>query len=97
MKIAIATDTNSGITKEIGKKIGVYTLPMPVIIDDKTYFECVDITNSDSKIKNKFDAYLEEKGVEIIKYGHFTDNGFVREATLPQADLIILNFIFVFM
>lgn len=47
MKIAIATDTNSGITKEIGKKIGVYTLPMPVIIDDKTYFECVDITNSE--------------------------------------------------
>ncbi|MBQ5798705.1 MAG: hypothetical protein IIW16_02680, partial [Clostridia bacterium] len=54
----------------------------------------VDITNSDSKIKNKFDAYLEEKGVEIIKYGHFTDNGFVREATLPQADLIILNFFY---
>lgn len=54
----------------------------------------VDITNSETAVKNKLDKYLEEKGVEIIKYGHFTQNGFVREQNLPQADLIILNFFY---
>ena len=28
------TDSNSGITPEEGKKIGIYSLPMPVIIEE---------------------------------------------------------------
>ena len=39
MRIAIMTDTNSGITVEEGKELGVYVLPMPVIIGEKTYLE----------------------------------------------------------
>lgn len=39
MKIAIMTDSNSGITPEEGKEMGVYSLPMPVVIEDKVYFE----------------------------------------------------------
>ena len=31
MKTAVMTDSNSGITPEEGKKIGIYSLPMPVI------------------------------------------------------------------
>lgn len=45
MKIAVATDTNSGITMEAGRKRGIYVLPMPVMIDGNTYFEGMDITN----------------------------------------------------
>ena len=33
MKTAVMTDSNSGITPEEGKKIGIYSLPMPVIIE----------------------------------------------------------------
>lgn len=44
MSIAIMTDTNSGITAEEGKQIGVYVLPMPVLIDDNSYLEGIDIT-----------------------------------------------------
>lgn len=41
-KIAIATDSNSGITQSEGKEMGVSVIPMPFLIDDKEYFE--DIT-----------------------------------------------------
>lgn len=39
MKTAVMTDTNSGITKELAQKLGLYLLPMPVILDGKTYYE----------------------------------------------------------
>ena len=38
-KIAILTDTNSGITPDQAAWYGIYLVAMPVIIDDKTYFE----------------------------------------------------------
>lgn len=37
MKTAVVTDTNSGITAEMGRKLGVFVVPMPVIIDGKTF------------------------------------------------------------
>ena len=45
MKTAIVTDTNSGISAAEGKEKGIFILPMPVIIDGKTYKEGVDVTN----------------------------------------------------
>lgn len=39
MKTAVMTDTNSGLTREEAQRLGVYLLPMPVIIDDKIYYE----------------------------------------------------------
>ena len=46
MKVAIATDTNSGMTQEKAQELGVYLLPMPVIIEDEMYLEGVDITSA---------------------------------------------------
>ena len=45
MKTAVLTDTNSGITVAEGEKLGIYVLPMPVIVQDHYYLEGVDITN----------------------------------------------------
>lgn len=42
--IAIMTDTNCGIMPSASGDYGVSVLPMPVIIDGKTYYEGVDIT-----------------------------------------------------
>lgn len=47
MKTAIMTDTNSGITKDIAKELGIYVIPMPVIIDEKTYYENDTITEAE--------------------------------------------------
>lgn len=46
MRIAIMTDTNSGITVDEGKQMGIFVLPMPVIIDEVSYLEGIDITHS---------------------------------------------------
>ena len=39
MRTAIVTDSNSGIFEEEGRKLGVYVISMPVIIEGETYFE----------------------------------------------------------
>ena len=47
MKVAIMTDTNSGISVEEGKKLGVYVMPMPVLIDGSTYYEGVNLSHEE--------------------------------------------------
>lgn len=44
MKTAVLTDTNSGIEADEAKKLGIFLLPMPFIVDGKEYFENVDCT-----------------------------------------------------
>ena len=45
MKIAIATDTNSGITALEGEKLGVFVLAMPVNLEETIHYEGIDITS----------------------------------------------------
>lgn len=47
MKITVVTDSNSGITVEEAKELGVYVVPMPFIIDSNVMFENVDITQDE--------------------------------------------------
>lgn len=42
MKTAVMTDSNSGITKEEADRHGIFLLPMPVIIDEQTYYEGIN-------------------------------------------------------
>lgn len=51
--IAIVTDSNSGISQEEGKELGIYVIPMPCLVDGKLYYENVDIT------KEQFYHYME--------------------------------------
>lgn len=44
MKTAVMTDSNSGIMKDEAEKLGIFSLPMPVIIDGATCYEGVDLT-----------------------------------------------------
>ncbi len=46
-KVAIAADSNSGITKHTAKKLGVHILPMTFFVNDKQYIEGVDISQKD--------------------------------------------------
>ena len=55
-KIAIVTDSNSGITQEVAKEMGVYVLPMPFTIDGKEYFEGISLTQDEFYGKLKSDA-----------------------------------------
>ena len=42
-KIAIITDSNSGITQEQADKLGVFIIPMPVVVGEEIYYEGVNI------------------------------------------------------
>lgn len=42
-KIAIVTDSNSGITQSEGRTLGVYVLPMPFYIDEVLYLEGITL------------------------------------------------------
>lgn len=44
---AVMTDTNSGIMPSEEGKYGIHVLPMPIIVDGKTYFEGIDITSEE--------------------------------------------------
>lgn len=55
-KIAILTDSNSGITQEQAAELGVYVIPMPFFIDGKQYFEGISLTQEEFYQKLKEDA-----------------------------------------
>ncbi|MEZ3503699.1 MAG: DegV family protein [Lachnospiraceae bacterium] len=53
-KIAIVTDSNSGISQEKAKEMGIYVLPMPFLIDGKEHLDGVDL------FPKEFYEYLEK-------------------------------------
>lgn len=46
-KVAILTDSNSGITQSAARDLGVYVLPMPFMINEQTYFEDIDLSQEE--------------------------------------------------
>lgn len=46
-KVAIVADSNSGITQEAAKEMGVYVVPMPIIVDEKEFLEGVSISKAE--------------------------------------------------
>lgn len=47
MKAAVMTDTNSGITAREAEELGIFLIPMPVIIGEETFFEGENITQEE--------------------------------------------------
>lgn len=46
-RIAVVSDSNSGITQTQAKELGVTILPMPFFVDDKTLYEDIDLTQQE--------------------------------------------------
>ena len=46
-KIAIITDSNSGITQAQAKELGIFVIPTPFMINDETYFEDISLTREE--------------------------------------------------
>lgn len=47
MRIAVVTDSNSGITQMEAKELGLTVIPMPFYIDGKTYLEDISLTQEE--------------------------------------------------
>jgi DegV family protein with EDD domain len=46
-KVAIVTDSNSGITQDMAKEYGISVIPMPFYIDENTFYEDITLTQSE--------------------------------------------------
>ena len=46
-KVAILTDSNSGIKQAEGIRVGIYVLPMPFYINEQMYFEEIDLSQKE--------------------------------------------------
>lgn len=55
-KVAILTDSNSGITQAQSKEMGVTVIPMPFFIDGEQYFEDINLTQEEFYKKLQEDA-----------------------------------------
>ena len=56
-KVAIVTDSNSGITQKMAEELGICVLPMPFYIDGELYYE--DITLSQEEFYQKLEEDSE--------------------------------------
>ena len=69
MKTAIITDSNSGITQDEAKQLGIRVVPMPVLIDEELYFEDLTLTQEQFYEKLKGDANVSTSQPNPIDVG----------------------------
>ncbi|MBP5445150.1 MAG: DegV family protein [Acholeplasmatales bacterium] len=83
MKTCIMTDSNSGITQDEGKKLGIPVVPMPFTINGKDYLEDINLG------QEEFYNLLDEKAVVLTSQpsaGALMD---LWKATLKEYDEIV--------
>lgn len=68
MKIAVVTDSNSGITQAQAKEMGITVLPMPFMIDGETYYEDITLTQEQfyRKLKDNSDISTSQPTPDSI-------------------------------
>ena len=67
-RIAVITDSNSGINFEEAKELGIKVLPMPFLIDGKTYFEEISLSQEEffEKLENDVDISTSQPSPESV-------------------------------
>lgn len=67
-KVAIVTDSNSGVTQSQAKELGVYVLPMPFIAEEQIYYEDVNLTTDEffEKLAAGIDIKTSQPAVEEV-------------------------------
>ena len=57
-KVAIVTDSNSGITQKMAEELGIRVLPMPFYIDGELYYEDITLTQEEFYQKLEEDSEI---------------------------------------
>ncbi len=67
-RIAVVTDSNSGIPIRTAEELGVFVIPMPFIIEEKTFYEEISLTQPQfyEKLKNDVDISTSQPVVGNI-------------------------------
>lgn len=82
-KVAVMTDSNSGITQMEAKEMGIRVIPMPFIIDGETYYEDISLSQKEfyERLQQNVTVSTSQPSVDdVIKYW---------EAALEDAEEII--------
>jgi DegV family protein with EDD domain len=69
-RVAVMTDSNSGITQAEAREMGITVLPMPFYIDEKMYYEDIDLSQEEFYERLKADCEIKTS-MPII--GNVTD------------------------
>ncbi len=67
-KVAVITDSNSGITQAQAKELGIQVLPMPFMIGEETYFEDITLTQEEfyEKLEGGADMVTSQPSPESV-------------------------------
>lgn len=67
-KIAVITDSNSGITQAQAKEYGVYVLPMPFMINEETFYEDITLTQEQfyQRLSENADVITSQPSPEAV-------------------------------
>ena len=71
-KVAIVTDSNSGITLDEAKRLGIRVVPMPFLIDGKTYYEEISLSQEEFFKRLEEDVIYQLRSlhrVQLLIYG----------------------------
>lgn len=68
MRVAVVTDSNSGITQAQAKELGIFVLPMPFMINGKDYFEDINLTQEEfyEKLEEGSDISTSQPSPEAV-------------------------------
>lgn len=58
-KVAVITDSNSGITQSEAKKLGIHVVPMPFFVNGDTFYEDISMN------QDEFYGYLAQ-GADVM-------------------------------
>lgn len=67
-KVAIITDSNSGITQAQGKEMGIFVLPMPFFINEETFYEDISLTQEQfyEKLRGGAEIHTSQPSPESV-------------------------------
>lgn len=67
-RVAIITDSNSGITQAQGKELGIFIVPMPFTINEEEYFEDINLTADEfyKRLAQDADISTSQPSIESI-------------------------------
>lgn len=74
MKTAIITDSNSGITQKEAKELGIFVVPMPVLIDNDIFYEDITLTQERFYEKLKSNVRVSTSQPNPENVGEIWDN-----------------------
>ena len=67
-KVAVVTDSNSGITQAESKELGIHVIPMPFYINDEMFLEDIDLDQEQfyEKLKDGDDIKTSTPSMAVI-------------------------------